>query len=131
MPPLDGALFGAPQGSTASACVNPAALAGGPGLPDAAAPTTSWVFTNPDDAAAITTPFMGVPGLITAECKVKDGYSYLAITVNADPTDPRADDIPGDGAPNWGLHTLDLSIAQESLIDLVRVQATAYLGLHD
>ena len=131
VPPLPGALFGAPQGSTASACVNPAALAGGPGLLDAAAPTGSWVFTNPADAAAITTPFMGVPGLITAECKVKDGYSYLAITVNADPTDPRADDIPGDGAPNWGLHTVDLSIAQESLIDLVRVQATAYLGLQD
>jgi len=131
VPPLDGALFGAPQGVTASACVNPGALAGGPGLLDAAAPTGPWVFTNPDDAAAITTPFMGVPGLITAECKVNDGYSYLAITVNADSTDPRADDIPGDGAPNWGLHTVDLSITQESLIDLVRLQMTAYLGLQD
>ena len=61
VPPLDGALFGAPQGSTASACVNPAALAGGPGLLDAAAPTASWVFTDPDHAAAITTPFMECP----------------------------------------------------------------------
>jgi Protein of unknown function (DUF3089) len=131
VPPLPGALFGAPQGSTASACVNPAALAGGPGLLDAAAPTGSWVFTDPAKAAAITTPFMGVPGLITAECKVKDGYSYLAITVNGDPADPRADDIPGDGSPNWGLHTVDLSITQETLIDLVRSQATAYVGLQD
>jgi Protein of unknown function (DUF3089) len=132
VPPLPGAIFGAPQGSTASACTNPAALAGGPGLLDAAAPTGPWVFTNPADAAAITTPFMAVPGLITAECKVTPaGYSYLAITVNADPSDPRADDIPGDGAPNWGLHTVDLSITQESLINLVREQATAYVGLHD
>src|SRR6185503_11086773 len=98
-------------------------------LLDAAAPTDSWVFTNPGAAAAITTPFTGAPGLITAECKVKDGYSYLAITINADPADPRADEIPGDGVPNWGLHSVDLSIAQESLIDLVRGQATAYLGL--
>ena len=66
-------------------------------------------------------------GLITVECKVKDGYSYLTITVNADPGDPRADDIPGDGAPNWGLHTVDLSITQQSLIGLVRSQSTTFL----
>lgn len=131
VPPLPGALFGAPQGSTASACVNPAALAGGPGLLEGAAPTGSWVLTQPDAAAAITTAFIDVPGLITAECKVNDGYSYLAITVNGDPADPRADDIPGDGAENWGLHSADLSITQESLINLVRVQATAYIGLQD
>ena len=131
VPPLQGALFGAPQGATASACVNPAALAGGPGLLDAAAPAGPWVLTDSTAAAAITTPFINVPGLITAECKVKDGYSYLAITVNADPADPRADDIPGDGAPNWGLHTVDLSITQESLINLVRVQETAFIGLQD
>ena len=127
VPPLPGALFGAPQGSTASACTNPAALAGGPGDLETAAPTGSWVLTDPKAAAAITTPFIGVPGLITAECKVKDGYSYLAITVNADPADPRADDIPGDGAPNWGLHTVDLSITQESLIGLVRTESAAFL----
>ena len=130
-PPQPGALFGAPQGSTASACVNPASLSGGPGLLEAAVPAGPWVFADPADAASITTPVVGVPGLITGECKVKDGYSYLAITINADPSDPRADDIPGDGAPNWGLHTLDLSITQESLIELVRNQATAYVGLQD
>jgi DUF3089 family protein len=128
VPPTPGALFGAPQATTASACTNPAALAGGPGVLEAAAPTGPWVLTNPDDAAAITTPFIDVPGLLTAECKVKGGYSYLAVTVNADPADPRADDIPGDGAPNWGLHTVDLSITQESLIDLVRSQSVAFLN---
>ena len=71
-----------------------------------------------------------MPGLITAQCKVKDGYSYLA-SPSMRPADPRADEIPGDGVPNWGLHTVDLSITQESLINLVRVQSTAYLGLHD
>jgi hypothetical protein len=89
------------------------------------------VFANPADAAAITTPFVGLPGLISAECKTRDGYSYLAISVNADASDPRADDIPGDGSPNWGLHAVDLTITQESLIALVREQATAYVGLHD
>jgi hypothetical protein len=47
------------------------------------------VLTDPAAAAAITTPFVAVPGLVTGECKVKDGYSYLAVTVNADPSDPR------------------------------------------
>lgn len=127
IPPLSGALFGAPNGSTESACTNPAALTGGPGTLDAAVPTGAWVFTDPEGAAAITTPFIDVPGLITAECKVKDGYNYLAITINADPADPRADDIPGDGAPNWGLHTVDLSITQQSLISLVRLQTAAFM----
>ena len=131
VPPLPGALFGAPSAGTSSACVNPGGLAGGLGPLDGAGPTGPWVFTNPADASAITTPFVGVPGLITAECKVKDGYSYLAITVNGDPADPRADDIPGDGAPNWGLHTVDLSITQQTLIDIVRTQGTAYVGLND
>ena len=46
-------------------------------------------------------------------------------------TDPRADDIPGDGAPNWGLHTVDVDIAQESLIGLVRSQLAAWDAAHD
>ena len=42
VPPLPGALFGAPQGSTASACTNPASLVGGPGVLEAAA--TDWIM---------------------------------------------------------------------------------------
>ena len=125
-PPLPGALFGKPGTDTESACTNPAALAGGPGVLKSAFPAGDWVLTKP--GAAITTPMVDLPGLITAECKVKDGYSYLAITVNAVPADRRTDTIPGDGAPNWGLHTVDLNLTQESLIDIIRSQSGAYLA---
>ena len=128
-PPQPGALFGKPTATTASACTNPAALAGGPGTLDNSFPNGDWVLNDPAKRAAVTTGLVDLPGLVTSECKVTaDGYSYLAITVNADPADPRADDIPGDGTPNWGLHTVDMNVSQETLIDLVRQQSAAYLA---
>ena len=126
-PPQPGALFGAPSATADSACTNPAALAGGPGVLDVAAPSGAWVFATPSSAPPITTSFVGVPGLIIGECKVSQRYHYLAITVNADPGDPRADDLPPGDIPNWGLHGLDLSLTQESLISLVRTETAAFL----
>jgi hypothetical protein len=127
VPPQTGALFGAPKGTTESACINPAALAGGPAILKSAMPQGDWVFADPT-AAKLSTGFVDVPGLITGECKVLDGYSYLSITVNADPADARGDDITGDGSPNWGLHGVDINLVQGSLIDLVRSQTEAYLA---
>jgi len=43
----------------------------------------------------IDTPFVSVPGLLTAKCASNEYANYLEITVHADPADPRADDIPG------------------------------------
>jgi Protein of unknown function (DUF3089) len=129
VPPLPGALFGSPGADTDSSCTNPAALAGGPGLLDNSFANGEWVLSDPDARANVTTALVDLPGLVTAECKVTaEGYSYLSITVNADPADPRADDIPGDGSPNWGLHTIDLNVTQETLIQLVREQSAAYLA---
>ena len=125
-PPQPGALFGAPSANSESACVNPAALAGGPGVLQTSMPAGDWALTDTAAAKAITTPFMDLPGLISGECKVLNGYSYLAITVNSDPTDPRGDDIVGDSAPNWGLHGVDINLTQESLIAVVRKQSAAY-----
>ena len=128
-PPRPGALFGRPGATTASACTNPASLAGGAATLANSFSNGDWVLDDPALRAAITTPFVDLPGLVTSECKVtSDGYSYLAITVNADPADPRADDIPGDGSPNWGLHTVDMSVTQETLIELVRQQSAAYIA---
>ncbi len=126
-PPQPGALFGAPSATADSACTNPAALAGGPGVLDVAVPSGASVFANASSASPITTSFVGAPGLITGECKVSQRYHYLAITVNADPSDPRADDLAPGGLPNWGLHGLDLNLTQESLISLVRSETAAYL----
>lgn len=130
VPPQSGALFGRPGADTDAACTNPAALAsGGPAVLSSAMANGAWVLTDPAAGAKITNQYVDVPGLITAECKVTaDGYHYLAITVNANPGDPRGDQIPGDGATNWGLHSVDLNLTQGSLIQLVRAQSAAYLA---
>jgi hypothetical protein len=72
-----------------------------------------------------------VPGLITAECIEKDGASYLAISVDADPARPRAG-ITGEQlakaeiSPQWGLHLIDVPVSIGSLLQLVAEQAKAY-----
>lgn len=139
-PPPPGALFGRPRGGAdgVAACTNPAALAGGsaplrpyftaePGASilssiGAGGGGASWV----DPAVGeITTPFVTTPGLVRGECVERDGFHYLEVTVDADPTDPRADDVPGDLTPEWGLHLVDVNLVMGDLVDLVRRQAAA------
>lgn len=80
----------------------------------------------------VDTPFVSVPGLLTAECKTNEYATYLEIKVNGDPADPRVDDITGDlgavGKPlaNWGLHLIDVNLAMGNLLDLVEAQSKAY-----
>jgi hypothetical protein len=79
----------------------------------------------------VDTPFVSVPGLLTAQCKTNEFATYLEITVNGDPADPRVDDITGDlgGAKplaNWGLHLVDVNLAMGNLLDLVQAQSKAY-----
>jgi len=133
LPPPDDSRFGRPrEGGGESVCVNPASLAGGSGELHAYlrnAPGTAWVTP----AQAIDTPFVSVPGLLTAECVNERGFSYLSVTVHGDPADPRTDEIGGDviagGAvvPQWGLHLIDVHLAMGNLVDLVRSQSAAFL----
>lgn len=121
-------------------CVNPAALAGnvrslrsyltsgpGAGTLSAGAPS-QWVVGAPP----VTTPFVSLPGLLAAACTHRNGAHYLALTVQADPADPRTDTIGGDvivnGTTNrfWGLHLLDMQVVLGDLIELVRQQAAAF-----
>jgi hypothetical protein len=75
---------------------------------------------------------VSVPRMLTAECVSNDKGSYLEITVNANPKDARADDIPGDvmagGKPNpsWGLHLIDVHAAMGNLVEIVGQQSRAY-----
>ncbi len=81
---------------------NPAALSGG------VAPLHAYFSANQNglDAAVaanpgpwakpprvISTPFVSVPGMLTADCVVDEHGSYLAVTVHADSADLRATDI--------------------------------------
>ncbi len=134
-PPQAGAPFGrASRPGMTAGCTNPAALGGGRGKldsywftmapPQPGAPPVVW-----SGQGAPPTPFVRTEGLVTAECR-NDGQSgYLAVSENADPSDPRTDRIPGDvymGGklnPGWGLHLADVNVAQGDLMRLVEAQA--------
>jgi pimeloyl-ACP methyl ester carboxylesterase len=143
-PPPANSHFGKVTGEgMISACTNPAALGGGSGelhsylrtngsgiVSAAEAAPGPWV----KDAPPITTPFVSVPGMLTAECIAKDSASYLAITVHGDPAGPRVSDIKGDVVvggqvlADWGLHLIDVNLAMGNLLDIVGQQSKAYLG---
>jgi hypothetical protein len=143
IPPPANTLFGRiTADGMEAACTNPAALSGGSGqlrayltgqgslIASAAAQKHQWV----KDGTPIDTPFVSVPGLLSAECASNEHANFLKITVNADPNDPRADDVPGDlgafGKPqaNWGLHLVDVNLTMGNLLDIVATQAKAYLA---
>lgn len=142
-PPPTNARFGrVPTKELSVACTNPASLKGGNAplhayLSNASAnnsaPLPAWL----NNGKAINTPFVSVPGLLSAECVNKDGASFLAITVQSDPRDPRTDDIVGDVVINgsiqreWGLHLIDVNLALGNLVRLVGEQAKGYLKLCD
>jgi hypothetical protein len=141
VPPPANSRFGKAQGDNmAAACVNPAALGGGSGelhaylsngrfIASSAAAPKPWVTPE----KKVTTPFVSVPGLLSAECVSNDSGTYLAVHVNGNPNDPRTDDIVGDVVvnnqvlPDWGLHLIDANLAMGNLIDLVRSESKAYL----
>jgi hypothetical protein len=143
VPPPESARFGRVQDADMmAACTNPAALGGGSGALHAylssggrsiigsAAEPRPWV-TPPQ---AIDTPFVSVPGLLTARCVANDKGSYLEVTVHGNPADPRTDDITGDVMTNgqvnagWGLHLIDVNLAMGNLVGVVHEQAKAYLA---
>ena len=143
MPPPANTLFGkVPDANMAAACTNPAALGGGSGelhayldrigktITSTAAPKP-WV--TPEQP--IETPWVSVPGLLTAKCASNENATgYLEVTVHGDPNDPRVDDITGDiGRPpnilaNWGLHLIDVNLAMGNLLDIVGQQTKTYLA---
>ncbi len=135
-PPPEGALFGraATPGRTV-ACTNPAAL----GRADPAPLDSYWLTLLPTPGVTWSTtgppptPFVHTAGLVSAACVNRGPLGYLAVTVNADPADARTDRIPGDvqfggvAVPGWGIHLVDVSLAQGDLIRIVREQ-TLTLG---
>lgn len=139
VPPPENSRFGRSEDpGQRIACTNPAALAGGEKAPlDAYLATGGAGFSAVAPppwirgGAKIKTPFVKVPGLLSGRCVANRSGSYLEVTVNGTPADSRTDAIVGDviagGAvlKEWGLHLIDVSIAQGDLINLVRSQAEA------
>jgi hypothetical protein len=135
-PPPPAALFGrATRPGMTVACTNPARFR------KATTPLDSYWYAGPGSTAtpiawsasgAPPTPFLRTEGLVSAACVNRGPVGYLAITVNADPSDQRTDRIPGDVTianipqPGWGLHLVDMNLAQGDLIALVEAQAEAF-----
>ena len=144
-PPPDNSRFGRPRTPTpggASACVNPASLSGGSGALHSYFPATGDLITERSDKAApwvvgktIATPFVSVPGLLTAHCVSTPEFNYLAIHINDTPG-PRAHDIPGDIVvgdhilKDWGLHVIDANLAMGNLVDIVHAEGGAWVAKH-
>lgn len=115
-------------------CTNPAALGGGRAATRNYLAASGTILGGADtprwssDGAPVTTPFVSLPGLLATECVRKDGFNYLAVTTNADPADPRADDVGGDikagtmVVRSWGLHLIDMNVVQGDLIALAGEQ---------
>lgn len=141
VPPPGNTLFGrAVDPAMQANCTNPVTLGSGSGAPlHAYLSATNRLIAMSGGAAApwatdktIDTPFVSVPGLLTATCTSNEFATYLEISVHGNPADPRIDDIRGDlgvgGKPlaNWGLHLIDVNLAMGDLLDRVADQAKAY-----
>lgn len=139
-PPPANSRFGrVPTEGMTAACVSPATLTGSSelhaylssganGVSSSSAAPKPWVTPE----KRIETPFVSVPGLLTAECVANDSGSYLAIKTHANPSDARTDEIVGDVLANgqvmkdWGLHLIDANVAMGNLIEIVGQQSKAY-----
>lgn len=140
VPPPANTLFGkATDAAQSGSCTHPAALGGG------RAPLHAYLFATGRQIAmaganttwvtgkTVDTPFVSVPGLLSATCAANEHATYLEITVNGNPADPRTDDIggdlgiPGKPIPMWGLHLIDVNLVMGDLLSLADQQTKAYL----
>ncbi len=139
-PPGPGALFGRGAATGPAACVNPADLTtGGPAelhpyfLMDQVPSTllggaSAQPFANASRDADVTTPWVTYPGLVEATCKTEGPFTYLALSVHGNPSDPRTDDIGGDLTPVWGMHLVDFNVAMGDIEHLLASEARAYMA---
>lgn len=110
-------------------CTNPASLAGGPKRLDSIEPTTPYAsgliaagiqllhLTLPK----VSTPFIEATDAFSGQCVTENNSHFLKIT--SLPGTPVPDPSP---TPEWGLHLLDMNVAQGDLVKLVATQARAW-----
>jgi hypothetical protein len=123
--PAPDALFGRPgrgislmslQGTAAGqqvACVNPAALGGGPGR-------LSPYFRQPGPV-----PWVSYPGLYSASCKSSGGATWLQVDTVKGPADSRPV-VAASLGPEWGYHGQDVNLALGNLVSDVAALESAY-----
>jgi hypothetical protein len=113
-------------------CTNPAALAAGGAASDATDlhpqfPTTDvGLLGNVANVAKSSgTAWATYPDLYAGYCETANGATWLQ--VNPAPNDPRPK-VTQQLGPTWGLHLVDMNIAFDDLVALVKQESAAYRG---
>lgn len=138
MPPPANSLFGRVADGNTVACTNPAALAGGRGVLRSYLPVKSNLMGQPHDktrfmplAQKAEAQFASPEAIASAECVQRDNASYLSVGIHPAYT-AAGIDVAGDlfhgerMLREWGLHLVDVDLAQGNLVDIVRQQAQAW-----
>lgn len=137
-PPPANSLFGRVTDGNVVACTNPAALGGGRGVLRSYLPVKNNLMGQPHDrtrfiplAQKSETPYTAPEAIASAECVQRDNASYLSVGIN--PAYATAGiDIAGDlfygdrVLREWGLHLVDVDLAQGNLVEIVRQQSQAW-----
>ena len=106
-------------------CVNPASPGGGTATLEPFFPTADLPAYLGTAAAKATTPFVTYPDQYSAHCEDADGADWLQIDRLGGTLDIRAGVRTVEPA-TWGLHLVDISIAEGNLVDLVRSESAAF-----
>ena len=140
LPPANTRFGKAAWAGMSGSCTNPVTLGAGSAPLHAYLAASGRTITGPSVVKpwatdkTVDTPWVSVPGLLTAKCASNEHATYLEVTVNADPADPRVDDIVGDlgmrakPLADWGLHLVDVNLVMGNLLDLVSQQTKTYLA---
>jgi hypothetical protein len=149
-PPANGLFGRAPLIGTAAAgleagCTNPAKLEGGKAPLDPILGFPWWrggvaQFEQPAIWSALGKPvptrFVRTPGLLSAECTVRNGFSYLSVHVEPGAATDLTDAVIGPVAigdtdyPDWGFHVVDMAIVEGDLARLIGNQSAAWHRRH-
>ena len=118
-PPGPTAIFGRsdPTLGVVGACTSPAALAAGGSDQH---PLISSDEASDYTAVVADTTFVSLPDYVTGRCRMRDGFSWLEVSVRDDPADVRANTLPERLGPDWGLHVVDVGLALGDLVAIVR-----------
>jgi hypothetical protein len=114
--PPPGTIFGRGGHGYDVLSVHPGAPGGG------SAPLTPVLPVPPD--REVDTPFVALEGFVQAECRSEDQLSWLQVDIDPAIAFDLEAASSARGLP-WGLHVIDVNVAMQDLIELVRSQADA------
>jgi hypothetical protein len=103
-------------------CVNPASLGGGVGRLEPALPSLLLAFLALKGVPSVSTAWAALPGRFIARCESSGNANWLQIAA----TGGRPSILSRLRDPALGLHVLDVTIALDNFVRLVRAQARTY-----